>query len=92
MARGRLQRCTMLNTSTCQGVEIKVIDKDKVLRVGLITQIKREISIMRLARHSNVLQPFEVMATKTKIYFALEYAKGVSFSIVERKVKGKHCS
>ncbi|PWA36191.1 Calcium/calmodulin-dependent/calcium-dependent protein kinase [Artemisia annua] len=65
----------MLNTSTGQGVAIKVIDKDKVLRVGLITQIKREISIMRLARHSNVLQPFEVIATKSKIYFALEYAK-----------------
>lgn len=64
------------NTSTGQGVAIKVIDKDKVLRVGLMTQIKREISIMRLVRHPNVLQLFEVMATKTKIYFALEYAKG----------------
>ncbi|PWA65171.1 Calcium/calmodulin-dependent/calcium-dependent protein kinase [Artemisia annua] len=66
----------MLNTSTGQGVAIKVINKDKVLRVRLITQIKREISIKRQARHSNVLQPFEVIATKTKIYFALEYAKG----------------
>ena len=31
---------------------------------------------MRLVRHPNVLQLFEVMATKSKIYFALEYAKG----------------
>ncbi|XP_071716183.1 CBL-interacting protein kinase 2-like [Rutidosis leptorrhynchoides] len=64
------------NTLTGQGVAIKVIDKEKVLRVGLMTQIKREISIMRLVKHPNVLQLFEVMATKTKIYFALEYAKG----------------
>lgn len=64
------------NTRTGQGVAIKVIDKEKVLRVGLMTQIKREISIMRLVKHPNVLQLYEVMATKTKIYFALEYAKG----------------
>ncbi|XP_071741801.1 CBL-interacting protein kinase 2-like [Rutidosis leptorrhynchoides] len=64
------------NTRTGQGVAIKVIDKEKVIRVGLMTQIKREISIMRLVKHPNILQLYEVMATKTKIYFALEYAKG----------------
>lgn len=64
------------DTRTGQGVAIKVIDKDKVLRVGLVNQIKREISIMKLVKHPNILQLYEVMATKTKIYFALEYAKG----------------
>ncbi|EEE64085.1 hypothetical protein OsJ_18916 [Oryza sativa Japonica Group] len=57
-------------------VAIKMIDKEKILKVGLMEQIKREISIMRLVRHPNVLQLFEVMATKSNIYFALEYAKG----------------
>nr|XP_043636836.1 CBL-interacting protein kinase 2-like [Erigeron canadensis]XP_043636837.1 CBL-interacting protein kinase 2-like [Erigeron canadensis] len=64
------------NTRTGQGVAIKVIDKEKVIRVGLVNQIKREISIMKLVKHPNILQLYEVMATKTKIYFALEYAKG----------------
>ncbi|RWR80171.1 serine-threonine kinase [Cinnamomum micranthum f. kanehirae] len=31
---------------------------------------------MRLASHPNVVQLYEVMATKTKIYFVLEYVKG----------------
>ena len=31
---------------------------------------------MRLVKHPNVLQLFEVMASKSKIYFVLEYAKG----------------
>ncbi|KAF0917653.1 hypothetical protein E2562_021162 [Oryza meyeriana var. granulata] len=53
-----------------------MIDKEKILKVGLMEQIKREISIMRLVRHPSVLQLFEVMATKSKIYFVLEYAKG----------------
>ncbi|OMP02329.1 hypothetical protein COLO4_11189 [Corchorus olitorius] len=61
---------------TNQSVAIKVIDKDKVLRVGLINQIKREISVMRIARHPNIVQLYEVMATKTKIYFVMEYCKG----------------
>ncbi|KAL6841270.1 hypothetical protein ACP4OV_028788 [Aristida adscensionis] len=61
---------------TGHSVAIKMIDKDKVLRLGLMDQIKREISVMRLVKHPNVLQIFEVMATKNKVYFVLEYAKG----------------
>ncbi|CAO1944599.1 unnamed protein product [Urochloa humidicola] len=64
------------NLTTGQAVAIKMISKDKVMKVGLIEQIKREISIMRLVKHPNVLQLFEVMASKSKIYFVLEYAKG----------------
>ncbi|KAF5446598.1 hypothetical protein F2P56_032213 [Juglans regia] len=59
-----------------QSVAIKVIDKEKVLKVGLIEQIKREVSVMRLVRHPYIIQLYEVMATKTKIYFVMEYAKG----------------
>ncbi|XP_027334351.1 CBL-interacting protein kinase 2-like [Abrus precatorius] len=59
-----------------ENVAIKVIDKEKVLKVGLVDQTKREISIMKLVKHPNVLQLYEVLATKTKIYFIIEYAKG----------------
>jgi 5'-AMP-activated protein kinase catalytic alpha subunit len=64
------------NLATGQAVAIKMINKDKVTKVGLVEQIKREISVMRLVKHPNVLQLFEVMATKRRIYFVLEYAKG----------------
>lgn len=57
-------------------VAIKVIDKEKVLKVGLVDQTKREISVMRMVKHPNVLRLYEVLATKTKIYFIIEYAKG----------------
>ena len=61
---------------TNQSVAIKVIDKEKIMKVALFDQIKREISIMRLVRHPNIIHLYEVMATKTKIYFVVEYAKG----------------
>lgn len=64
------------NLHTNQDVAVKVIDKDKVLKVGLDLQLKREISIMGMLRHKNVLQVYEVMASKSKIYLVLEYAKG----------------
>lgn len=64
------------NIATSQHVAVKIIDKEKVMRVGMIDQIKREISVMRLVRHPNVVQLNEVMATKTKIYFAMELVKG----------------
>ncbi|KAL3521298.1 hypothetical protein ACH5RR_019447 [Cinchona calisaya] len=64
------------NLASGQSVAIKVIDKEKILKVGLINQTKREISVMGLVKHPNILQLYEVMATKTKIYFVLEYAKG----------------
>lgn len=64
------------NTQTSESVAIKVIDKDKVMKVGLIDQIKREISVMKLVRHPNIVQLYEVMATKTKIYFVLEHVRG----------------
>lgn len=64
------------NIVTSQSVAIKVIDKDKIFKVGLMDQIKREISVMKLVRHPNIVQLYEVMATKTKIYFVLEYVKG----------------
>jgi serine/threonine protein kinase len=49
------------NLATGETVAIKMIDKDKVTKIGLTDQIKRGISIMRLVRHPNVLQLFEVM-------------------------------
>ncbi|XP_074269836.1 CBL-interacting serine/threonine-protein kinase 20 [Silene latifolia] len=61
---------------TGQSVAIKMVDKEKILKVGLINQIKREISVMRLVKHPNIVQLYEVMASKTKIYFAMEYVKG----------------
>ncbi|KAI3741645.1 hypothetical protein L1987_59319 [Smallanthus sonchifolius] len=64
------------NLETNQSVAVKVIDKAKIMEAGLMNQIKREISVMRLVKHPNVVRLYEVMANKTNIYFAMEYVKG----------------
>lgn len=64
------------NLKTGLSVAVKIIDKEKVMKIGLIDQIKREISVMRLVKHPNVVQLYEVMASKSNIYFVMEYVKG----------------
>jgi 5'-AMP-activated protein kinase catalytic alpha subunit len=64
------------NLESNQSVAIKMMDKDKVLKVGLSEQIKREITTMRLVAHKNIVHLHEVMATRNKIYIVMEYVKG----------------
>uniref|UniRef100_A0ACD5YP18 Uncharacterized protein n=1 Tax=Avena sativa TaxID=4498 RepID=A0ACD5YP18_AVESA len=62
--------------TTGEVVAIKMIDKDKVSRVGLMAQKEMEVSIVRKISHPNIVHLFEVMASKSKMYLVLEYAKG----------------
>ncbi|CAD6270625.1 unnamed protein product [Miscanthus lutarioriparius] len=64
------------NLESNQSVAIKMMDKDRVLKVGLSEQIKREITTMRLVAHKNIVHLHEVMATRNKIYIVMEYVKG----------------
>ncbi|GLJ16543.1 hypothetical protein SUGI_0282970 [Cryptomeria japonica] len=71
-AKVRLAR----NTQTGEHFAIKVLNKERILKDKMVEQIKREICTMRLVRHPNIVQLGEVMASKTKIYFVLEYVTG----------------
>lgn len=64
------------NLISNESVAIKVVHKDLVKKEGLMEQIKREISVMRLVRHPNIVELKEVMATKGKIFFVMEYVRG----------------
>nr|GLL37600.1 CBL-interacting serine/threonine-protein kinase 6-like [Ipomoea trifida] len=55
---------------------MKVVGKEKVVKAGMMEQIKREISVMSMVKHPNIVELYEVMASKTKIYFAMELVRG----------------
>lgn len=62
---------------TGQSVAVKILNKKKLLaNPALANNIKREISIMRRLAHPNIVRLHEVMATKAKIFFAMEFVKG----------------
>ncbi|XP_061344543.1 CBL-interacting serine/threonine-protein kinase 24-like [Gastrolobium bilobum] len=64
------------NTETGESVAIKVMAKATILRHKMVEQIKREISIMKIVRHPNIVRLHEVLASQTKIYIILEFVMG----------------
>ncbi|XP_030537469.2 CBL-interacting serine/threonine-protein kinase 11 [Rhodamnia argentea] len=76
------------NLVTGQSVALKVIHKKKLSSSNsatLMSNIKREISILRRLRHPYIVSLFEVLATRSKIYVVMEFAKGGElFSMVSK--------
>lgn len=72
---------------TGMNVAVKIINKSKVMKAGMVNQIKREISVMKLVKHPHIVHLHEVMASKSKIYFVLEYVKGGE--LFDKLLKGK---
>ncbi|WOL19373.1 CBL-interacting serine/threonine-protein kinase 5-like isoform X3 [Canna indica] len=71
-----------------ESVAIKVINKEQIRRESsMMEQIQREIAVMRLVRHPNVVQLREVMATKSRIFFVMEYVRGGE--LFARVVRGR---
>ncbi|XP_068314947.1 CBL-interacting serine/threonine-protein kinase 6-like [Pyrus communis] len=59
-----------------KNVAMKVVGKEKVIKVGMMEQVKREISVMRMVKHPNIVELHEVLASKSKIYFAMDLVRG----------------
>ncbi|CAN1811971.1 CBL-interacting serine/threonine-protein kinase 6 [Linum perenne] len=64
------------NLQSGKSVAMKVVGKEKVIKVGMTDQIKREISVMKMVKHQNIVELHEVMASKSKIYIAMELVRG----------------
>ncbi|XVF34646.1 hypothetical protein REPUB_Repub18cG0076800 [Reevesia pubescens] len=64
------------NTDTGESVAMKVMAKSTILKHRMVDQIKREISIMKMARHPNIVRLHEVLASRTKVYIILEFVSG----------------
>lgn len=65
-------------------VAIKIIDKSRLDEANL-KKIYREVQIMKLLRHPNVLKLYQVMETKNMLYIVMEYAtKGEMFAHIDK--------
>ncbi|XP_059431758.1 LOW QUALITY PROTEIN: CBL-interacting serine/threonine-protein kinase 24-like [Corylus avellana] len=64
------------NTETDESVAVKVLAKSTILKHKMVDQIKREISIMKIVRHPNIVRLHEVLASQAKIYIILEFVTG----------------
>ncbi|XP_027192524.1 CBL-interacting serine/threonine-protein kinase 24 isoform X2 [Cicer arietinum] len=64
------------DSETGKSVAIKVMAKTTILKHKMVDQIKREISIMKIVRHPNIVRLHEVLASQNKIYIILEFVMG----------------
>ena len=65
-----------VDTETGEQVAIKVLDKEKIQKQNMGAQVKKEISIMKMVRHKNIVFLKEVLASRTKIFIVLELVTG----------------
>ncbi|XP_033126651.1 MAP/microtubule affinity-regulating kinase 3-like isoform X3 [Anneissia japonica] len=60
---------------TGKEVAIKIIDKSQ-LNPSSLQKVYREVRIMKLLDHPNIVKIFEVIETEEKLYLIIEYASG----------------
>ncbi|XP_059095436.1 serine/threonine-protein kinase par-1-like [Tigriopus californicus] len=63
-------------------VAIKIIDKSKLDKANL-EKVHREVEVMKLLDHPNIIKLYQVMTSESKIYIVSEYApKGEIFDYI----------
>ena len=73
--------------STGEKVAIKILEKDRIIDVADVERVSREIHILKLIRHPNIIQLYEIIETPKQLFLIMEYMQnGELFDyIVEKK-------
>jgi len=64
-----------VHTITNKKVAVKIVDKSKIQQ-SVLLKVEREITIMKLIEHPNVLQLYDVYESKKNLFLVLEYVGG----------------
>jgi len=79
IGRGSIGRVKLaVHKETGFKIAIKIVDKEKITEVNphLLQKIEREIVLMKLLKHRNILKLYEVYETSKYLFLILEYAEG----------------
>lgn len=67
-------------TLTGEKVAIKILEKDRIIDVADVERVSREIHILKLIRHPNIIQLYEVrrrlieiIETPKQLFLVMEY-------------------
>ncbi|EAS00862.2 Serine/Threonine kinase domain protein (macronuclear) [Tetrahymena thermophila SB210] len=61
---------------TGEKVAIKILEKEKIQDVSDVERVSREIHILKLLRHQNIIQLYEIIETEKQLFLITEYASG----------------
>ena len=66
-----------IHIPTGEKVAVKIMDKAQIFSEPLnLTRIQREIAILKIVRHKNIIKLYELMETPNRIYIVMEYCNG----------------
>ncbi|CAD8206414.1 unnamed protein product [Paramecium octaurelia] len=67
-------------------VAVKILEKNRIHDELDVERVKREIKILQMLHHPNVVQLYEMIETETHIYLFMEYAEGGElFDYIDQK-------
>ena len=61
---------------TQEKVAIKILEKDKIKEQADITRVMREIQILKIVRHPNIVQLYEIIETSRQLFLIMEFVPG----------------
>ena len=61
---------------TGEKVAVKILEKDRISEVADVERVAREIQILKMIRHPNIVQLYEIIETPRQLYLIMEYASG----------------
>lgn len=65
-----------IHNLTGEKVAVKILEKDKIQDVNDVERVAREIHILKMIRHPNIIQLYEIIETPKQLYLIMEYASG----------------
>lgn len=55
---------------------VKILEKEKITEEADVERVSREIKILKMIRHPNIIQLYEIIETPRQLYLIMEYASG----------------
>ena len=78
---GKVRSGTHLLTG--EKVAVKILEKDRIIDVADVERVAREIHILKIIRHPNIVQLYEIIETTKQLYLIMEYAsRGELFNYI----------
>ena len=77
---------------TGEKVAIKILEKARISDVADVERVAREIHILKMLRHPNIIQMYEIIETTKELYLIMEYCSGgelFDYIVARSKVKEK---
>lgn len=69
---------------------VKILEKRKITEDADVQRVTREIEILKMIRHPNIIQLFEIIETPKQLFLIMEYVSGGElFDYIVKKQKLK---